>query len=68
MRTGEAGRPGYVQVEVLGGINEHVQIPVWLREQQKTTHIIYLRTHDPRLLLLHPQPPETLGALQTSAN
>lgn len=45
MRTGEAGGPGYVQVEVLGGVNEHVQIPVRLREQQKTTHSSFTRAH-----------------------
>lgn len=30
--TCEAGGPGDVQVEVLGSINEHVQVPVWLQE------------------------------------
>lgn len=29
-RTGEAGGPRDVQVEVLGGVDEHVQIPVGL--------------------------------------
>lgn len=47
IRTGEAGRPGDVQVEVLGSVDEHVQIPVGLREQQKTTttHHLSAQTH-----------------------
>lgn len=31
--TCEAGGPGDVQVEVLGGINEHVEVSVWLRDE-----------------------------------
>lgn len=30
--TCEAGGPRDVQIEVLGGINEHVQVSVWLEE------------------------------------
>lgn len=59
MRTGEAGRPGYVQVEVLGGVYEHVQIPVWLRKQQKTTHTSFIcaRTHDLEAAAITPPSP-----------
>lgn len=34
--TGEAGGPGDVQVEVLGSIDEHVQVPVGLKDAEKT--------------------------------
>ena len=41
-RTCEASGPGYVQVEVLGGVYEHVKIPVWLpsdrEEEEKKPH------------------------------
>lgn len=35
--TGEARCPGDVQVEVLGGVDEHVQIPVRLRRQKTSS-------------------------------
>lgn len=34
-RTCEAGGPGDVQVEVLGGVNEHVKVPVGLRREKR---------------------------------
>lgn len=33
-RTCEARGPGDVQVEVLGGVNEHVKVPVGLRREE----------------------------------
>lgn len=67
IRTGEAGGPGYVQVEVLGGVNEHVQVPVWLREQQKTTNSSFIRTNTTRGCCRHPPtPPNTRRAADFS--
>lgn len=80
MCTGEAGRPGYVQVEVLGGVNEHVQVPVGLRKEHKTTHSSFIGAHThthtrPRGCCYYPPThtpkppkPKTHTALQTSAN
>lgn len=59
-RTGEAGSPGHVQVEVLGGVNEHVQVPVWLRKEQKTPHSSFICAHTTQgcCYYLPPNPPK----------
>lgn len=33
--TCEAGGPGDVQVEVLGGVDEHIKVPVGLRREKR---------------------------------
>lgn len=44
--TREASGPGYVQVEVLGGIYEHVEVPVWLRRRRgHRKHAVTFKSH-----------------------
>lgn len=35
--TSEARRPGDVQIKVLGGVDEHVKVSVWLKRQKSSS-------------------------------